>query len=119
MGNSGRLKTHLRCLGSVTANKIFRIYLGSTMVTYVGLVTTNPNIEYLLSSVNQGVQNLQINSRPAGVGAGATGAVFTVGTENSSANTSIDQILSLSLQISTTSACAILMHADVTVTHGD
>lgn len=120
MGNSGRLKTHLRCLGNATANKIYRTYLGATLTAYVGYVTTNPNLEFLLSSVNQGVQNLQINSRQAvPTGVGATGSIFNVGSENSSANTSIDQILSLSLQISTTAACAILIHADVTVTHGD
>jgi len=120
MGNSGRLKTHLRCLGNATANKIYRAYLGATLTAYVGYVTTNPNLECLLSSVNQGVQNLQINSRQAvPTGVGATGSFFTAGTENSSADTSIDQILSLSLQISTTAACAILIHADVTVTHGD
>ncbi len=120
MGNSGRLKTHLRCLGNATANKIYRAYLGATLTAYVGSVTTNPNLECLLSSVNQGVQNLQINSRQAGsTGVGVSGGTFSVGAENSSADTSIDQILSLSLQISTTAACAILIHADVTVTHGD
>ena len=120
MGNSGRLKTHLRCLGNATANKTYRTYLGATLTAYVGSVTTNPDLECLLSSVNQGVQNLQINSRQTGsTGVGASGATFSVGSENSSADTSIDQILSLSLQISTTAACAILIHADVTVTHGD
>ena len=120
MGNSGRLKTHLRCLGNATANKIYRTYLGATLTAYVGSVTTNPDLEFLLSSVNQGVQNLQINSRQSGsTGVGVVGGTFSVGTENSSADTSIDQILSLSLQISTTAACAILIHADVTVTHGD
>lgn len=120
MGNSGRLKTHLRCLGNATANKIYRTYLGATLTAHVGSVTVSPDLEFLLSSVNQGVQNLQINSRQAvPTGVGASGATFTVGSENSSADTSIDQILSLSLQISTTAACAILIHADVTVTHGD
>lgn len=120
MGNSGILKTHLRGLGNTTANKIFRLYLGATLVTYVGSVTTSPDFEFLLSSANQGVPNLQINSRQAGsTGVGVVGGTFSVGTESSSADTSIDQILSLSLQISTTAACAILIHADVTVTHGD
>ena len=120
MGNSGRLKTHLRCLGNATANKIYRTYLGATLTAYVGSVTTNPDLECLLSSVNQGVQNLQINSRQASsTGVGVSGGTFSVGAENSSADTSIDQILSISLQISTTAACAILIHADVTVTHGD
>ena len=119
MGNSGILKTHLRCLGNTTANKIFRLYLGSTIVTYVGSVTTFPDFEFLLSSANQGVPNLQINSRQtASTGVGVPGATFAVGTESSSADTSVDQIYSISLQISTTAACAILMHADATVTYG-
>ena len=120
MGNSGRLKTHLRCLGNATANKIYRAYLGATLTAYVGNVTTSPDLECLLSSVNQGVQNLQINSRQAGsTGVGVVGGTFSVGTESSSADTSVDQIYSISLQISTTSACAILMHADATVTYGE
>lgn len=120
MGNSGILKTHLRCLGNATANKIFRIYLGSTIVTYVGSVTTTPDFEFIVSSANQGVANQQINSRQAAsTGVGVGGGTFSVGTESSSADTSVDQIYSISLQISTTAACAILIHADVTVTHGD
>jgi hypothetical protein len=120
MGNSGILKTHLRCLGNATANKIFRIYLGSTIVTYVGSVTTTPDFELIVSSANQGVANQQINSRQAAsTGVGVGGGTFSVGTESSSADTSVDQIYSISLQISTTAACAILIHADVTVTHGD
>ena len=120
MGNNGILKTHLRGLGNATANKIFRIYLGSTIVTYVGSVTTTPDFEFIVSSANQGVANQQINSRQAAsTGVGVGGGTFSVGTESSSADTSVDQIYSISLQISTTAACAILMHADVTVTHGD
>ena len=120
MGGSGVLKSHLRCLGNATANKIFRIYLGSTMVTYVGSVTTNPDFEFIVSSANQGVANQQINSRQAGsTGVGVVGGTFTAGTESSSADTSMDQIFSLSLQISTTGGCAILMHADATVTYGE
>ena len=120
MGESGVLKSHLRCLGNATANKIFRIYLGSTIVTHVGSATTNPDFELIVSSANQGVANQQINSRQAApTGVGAAGATFSVGTESSSADTSVDQIYSISLQISTTSACAILMHADATVTYGE
>ena len=120
MGNSGVIKTHLRCLGNVTANKIYRLYLGATVISYVGSVTVSPDLEFVLSTMNQGVSNLQINSRQAGsTGVGVWGGTFTVGTESSSADTSVDQIYSISLQISTTAGCAILMHADVTVTHGD
>ena len=119
MGNNGILKTYLRGLGNATAGKIFRLYLGANLVTYVGSVTSSPDFEFLLSSANQGVANRQINSRPSvPTGVGTVGGTFSVA-ESSSADTSMDQIYSISLQISTTAACAILMHADVTVTHGD
>ena len=118
MGKSGALKAHLRGIGNATANKYYKLYLGSTLVQYLQPVTTSPNWEMLVSTCNQGSESLQINSRqiiPTGVG--AAGAVM-VGGESASVDTSIDQNLSISMQISTTAACAILLHADVSVTYG-
>ena len=118
MGKSGALKAHLRGIGNATANKYYRLYLGSTLVQYLQPVTTSPNWEMLVSTCNQGSESLQINSRqtiPTGVGAAGT---VMVGSESTSADTSIDQNLSISMQISTTAACAILLHADVSVTYG-
>ena len=118
MGKSGSLKAHLRGLGNSTANKFYKIYLGSTFVQYIGPVTTNVNWEMVVSTCNQGSDALQINSRqqtPTGVGVAGT---VMVGGESTSVDTSIDQNLSISMQISTTAACAILLHADVSVTYG-
>ena len=120
MGPSGALKTHLRCLGNATANKVYRFYLGSTLVLYVGSVTASPNFEFLLSTANQGVPNLQINSRQAGsTGVGVSGTTFAGGVENTSVDTSVDNIISISLQASSTTTCTILLHVDVTVTYGE
>ena len=119
MGKSGALKAHLRGIGNATANKYYKLYLGSTLVQYLQPVTTSPNWEMLVSTCNQGSESLQINSRqtiPTGVGAAGT---VMVGSESTSVDTSIDQNLSISMQISTTAACAILLHADASVTYGD
>jgi len=116
MGNNGSLKQHLRLLGNITGTKTFRTYVGSTIVLQTA-PTTYPNTEQLLSCRNQGVETLQNNSRtsiPTGVG--ASGA--SVWLEYTSADTGIDQNLSMSLQLSVNTACAILLHADVTVTYG-
>ena len=118
MGKSGALKAHLRGIGNATANKYYKLYLGSTLVQYLQPVTTSPNWEMLVSTCNQGSESLQINSRqtiPTGVGAAGT---VMVGSESTSVDTSIDQNLSISMQISTTAACAALLHADVSVTYG-
>lgn len=119
MGKSGALKAHLRGIGNATANKSYRMYLGSTVVQFLQPVTTSPNWEMLVSTCNQGSESLQTSSRqiiPTGVG--GAGAVM-VGGESTSVDTSIDQNLSISMQISTTAACAALLHADASVTYGD
>ena len=118
MGKNGSLKAHLRGLGNSTASKFYKIYLGSTLVQYIQPVTTSVNWEMVVSTCNQGSDALQINSRqqtPTGVGVAGT---VMVGGESTSVDTSIDQNLSISMQISTTAACAILLHADVSVTYG-
>jgi len=117
MGKNGSLKQHLRFLGNITGTKTFRTYVGSTNVLQTA-PTTYPNAEQLLSCRNQGVETLQNNSRtsiPTGVGASGA-SVF--GLEYTSADTGIDQNLSMSLQLSVNTACAILLHSDITCTYG-
>jgi len=118
MGKNGSLKQHLRFLGNATGTKTFRTYVGSTIVLQTA-PTTSPNTEQLLSCRNQGVETLQNNSRasvPTGVG--ASGASVS-GLEYTSVDTGIDQNLSMSLQLSVNTACAILLHADAYITYGD
>ena len=118
MGKSGSLKSHLRGIGNAIANKFYKMYLGSTLIQYLQPVTTSPNWEMLVSTCNQGSESLQINSRqtiPTGVGAAGT---VMVNGESTSVDTSVDQTLSISMQISTALACAILLHSDVTATYG-
>ena len=117
MGPNGSLKAYLRFLGNTTGTKTYRVYMGSTIVLQTS-PTTSPNTEQLMSCRNQGVETLQNNSRSAApTGVGVAGASVS-GLEYTSADTSVDQTVSLSLQISATGSCAILLHADLTATYG-
>ena len=119
MGKSGSLKALIRGLGNTTANKTYKLYIGSTYVNYIGPVTTNPSWEVAVTTRNQGSEALQSNSRQTALtGIGASGATF-VAAESTAVDTTVDQNISISMQISSTSACAILLHADVTATYGD
>ena len=118
LGPSGSLKAHLRGLGNATANKSYKVYLGSALVQYIQPVTTGVNWEMIVSTCNQGSEALQINSRqttPTGVG--GAGTVMVAG-ESTSVDTTADQTVSISMTVSTNAACAILLHADVSVTYG-
>ena len=118
MGPSGILKIHIRAIGNTTANKVFKAYLDSAAIMTLSPITTLPNFESLTSVSNQGSESLQIISRNVALsGVGAAGGSFVAG-EVSAINTAADANLSFSLQISTTAACAILLHADVSVTYG-
>lgn len=118
MGPSGILKIHIRAIGNTTANKAFKAYLDSTAIMALSPITTLPNFESLTSVSNQGSESLQIISRNVALsGVGAAGGSFVAG-EFAAINTAADANLSLSLQISANTACAILIHADVAVTYG-
>jgi len=120
MGPSGVIKSHMRLLGNATSNKSYKLYVGSTAVSWISPVTTSPNEEIIVSSRNQGSQSLQYNSRVAGItGVGVAGASINGAPEYTSVDTSVDQNISISLQLSAlNTACAILMGADVSVTYG-
>ena len=118
IGKSGVLKMLVRGLGNTTANKTYKTYIGSTYVGYIGPVTTNPSWEVAIDCRNQGSEAMQIGSRQTALtGVGASGATFVAG-ESTSVDTTVDQNFSISMQISTTAACAILLHADATTTYG-
>ena len=118
MGPSGTLKSHSRMMGNVTANKTYRMYLDSTQVAFFGTLTTNPNVENIVSVRNQASESLQLLSHQlANPGVGQVAASF-LSNEYSAIDTTTDKTLSYSLQISTNAACAILLHADATVTYG-
>ena len=118
MGKNGSLKQHLRFLGNVTGTKTFRTYVGSAIVLQTS-PTTSPSAEQLMSCRNQGVETLQNNSRASSTtGVGVSGASVS-GFDYTAVDTGIDQNLSMSLQLSVNTACAILLHADLTVTYGD
>ena len=118
MGPSGTLKAHSRMMGNITANKTFKIYLDSTQVAFFGTLTTNPNSESIVSVRNQASESLQLCSHQlANPGVGQVAGSF-LANEYAAIDTTIDKTLSYSLQISTNAACAILLHADVSVTYG-
>ena len=117
MGPSGNIKIHARGSGNITSTKFFRHYLGSTVI-FTTQPTTSPSYEFLVVTANQGSESLQSNARVSAVtGVGLNSATCSAA-ESSSINTSVDQTYSVSLQISTTSGCAVLLHSDVTVTYG-
>ncbi len=116
MGPSGILKTHIRVAGNNTGTKTFRQYLDSTQIGGIS-PSTSPITELITSCINIGSESIQTNSpttSPTGVG--IAGSSF--GTLASTIDTSSDKTLSFSLQLSGNTACAILLHADVTVTYG-
>jgi hypothetical protein len=118
MGPNGSLKPYLRTVGNTTANKSFRAYAGATQICVVTPITTLPNSEIMASVRNQGSQSLQNISRNVAIpGVGAAGGSYVAG-ESTAVDFSVDQTISISLQISTTAACAVLLHADITCTYG-
>ena len=118
MGKNGSLKAHLRLAGNITGSKNYKMYSGASQICAIGSVTTNPDSESIVSIKNQGSESLQLLSRQlANTGVGQVAASFLTN-EYASIDTSLDQTLSISLQTSTTAACAILLHADVSVTYG-
>lgn len=119
LGKNGNLKARLRTAGNTTANKTFKVYLGNTNVTYVGPATVTPDAENLVVTANQGSESLQVNSRQGALsGIGQAAATFAGTPEITAIDTSTDKTLSLSLQISTTAACAVLLNFDITCTYG-
>ena len=119
MGPNGSLKSHCRTYGNITGNKFFRMYLGSTAVMAI-VPTTLPSNEFLFSVRNQGVENLQVGPRggarsTVGVNT-ADGSVAT--TEFMTIDTSSNQTISYSMQLSNNQGCAVLANFDVTVTYG-
>lgn len=118
MGPNGSLKPYLRTAGNTTANKSFRAYAGATQICVVTPITTLPNSEIMASVRNQGSQSLQNISRNVAIpGVGAAGGSYVAG-ESTAIDFSVDQTLSMSLQVSTTAACAVLLHSDITCTYG-
>ena len=118
MGKNGSLKAHLRLAGNITGSKNYKMYSGASQICAIGSVTTNPDSESIVSIKNQGSESLQLLSRQlANTGVGQAAASFLTN-EYASIDTSLDQTLSISLQISTTSVCAVLLHSDITCTYG-
>lgn len=116
VGPNGNLKIHARGSGNTTGTKTFKHYLGASAVVNLPM-TGNPSYEFLMMSCNQGSESLQSNSRISALtGVGQTSP--NAASEVTAINTHSDQTYSVSLQISSTSSCAILLHSDVTVTYG-
>jgi hypothetical protein len=116
IGPNGNLKIHTRGTGSITGIKTFKHYLGSSAVVNIPMTTT-PSHEFLVMSCNQGSESLQSNSRTSGL-TGVGQATANPASEVTAIDTRLDQTYSVSLQVSSTSVCAILLHADATVTYG-
>jgi len=119
MGPNGSLKSYCRIYGNVTGNKSFRMYVGSTAVMVI-VPTILVSNEFLFSVRNQGVENLQVGPRggnrsTVGVntadGSAATSEFMTI-------DTSVNQTISYSMQLSSNQGCAVLANFDATCTYG-
>ncbi len=116
MGPSGTLKSHIRLAGNTTVAKTFREYLDSTQIAGIS-PTTSPVAELITSCRNQASEQIQTNTpatSPTGVGVQGS----SMGSLASTIDTTADRTFSISLQLGGNTACAILLHADVTVTYG-
>ena len=117
IGPNGVIKSHVRICGNTTGTKTIKQYLDSSLIATINPSAT-PNVDILVSTRNQSSSSLQLTS-PAGSLTGIASAFGSFPTTDYAAiDTTTDKNLSFSLQISTTAACAILLHADVTVTYG-
>ncbi len=117
MGPNGVIKSHVRICGNTTGTKTIKQYLDSSLIATINPSAT-PNVDMLVSTRNQASDSLQLTS-PAGSATGIASAFGSFPTTDYAAiDTTTDKNLSFSLQISTTAACAILLHADVSVTYG-
>ena len=117
MGKSGSVKTHWRIIGNTTNTKTYKEYLGLTIVATMG-VTTSPVSEILTSVFNQGDSQKQVTSQANAMpGVGTASSSFTISSATA-IDTDSDQAVSISMQLGANTACAVLLHADVSVTYG-
>jgi hypothetical protein len=114
LGRNGSLRTYLRATGSTTSTKTFRAYLGSTVI-FGAAPVGSPTIDYCMSVVNQGSETLQTAAPVnAPIGIGSTLSSFAAG-NYITVDTTVDQAFSMSLQVSSNTASAILLNASVTL----
>lgn len=117
LGRNGSLRTYLRATGSTTSTKTFRAYLGSTVI-FGAAPVGSPTIDYCMSVVNQASETLQTAAPVnAPIGIGSTLSSFAAG-NYAAIDTTVDQVFSMSLQISANTASAVLLNASSTVTYG-
>lgn len=118
MGKNGILTNHLRVSGNSVSSHTVKGYVGSTAAILLGATSSNPHNEGIVSVANQGSEVLQIGSRrsdPTGVGESGSSVNAL---ESSAVDTTVDQTLSMSLQITSTSAAVALLFSRFSVTYG-
>jgi hypothetical protein len=117
MGPNGVLEALTSVCGDTSAaNKTYRIRTvsGSVVMAQTG-VSTSPVGDVLLISRNRGTQSAQIGPRS---GSYAFGATIAGAWQYSQIDTSIDQTLQVSLQVSANTGSAMLSGLDVSVRYG-
>ena len=118
MGKNGILTNHYRVSGNSVSSHTVKGYVGSTAAILMGATSSNPHNEGIVSVANQGSEVLQIGSRradPTGVGVSGGSANAL---ESSAVDTTVDQTLSMSLQITSTSAAVVLLFSRFSLTYG-
>jgi hypothetical protein len=113
LGNSGLLQSLWSFFGNTTGTKYFFEMLGDVKIAQAN-VTTSPICEVMSTLRNAGRPSAQINSRsasvpPFGVGAPASSSLSGPSIGFTAIDTTKDQAVSVSLSVSTNTACAILV----------
>jgi len=114
MGKNGLLRWFASLLGDTAAVKQFRLKLGSSTAMMFQTGST-PLADLEQQMQNQGVENRQRVTRNASAIGAQIASLLGNGT---SFDTRQDFPVSISLQISTTTGCAILLGSDLTVKYG-
>ncbi len=112
LGNSGKLASHWYISGNAANVKTFFQLIGDIRVLQLNTAAT-PIFEGITTSRNVGKPTAQINSRvqtaPIGVGSAAAASIGSTAYEFTAVDTSVSQNLSVTLKVSSTAACAILL----------
>lgn len=122
LGKSGELISRWKLFGNAAGTKNYFQSVNGTKVLQA-ISSTSPAVEIMTSMQNAGTESAQKNTRspasaPIGVGAAASATVASAALESTSIDTTVDQTLSISMKLSTTTACAILLGYTATASYG-
>ena len=117
MGPNGTLTFATSVFGDSSAtNKTHRVRDNSSVVLTQFATSTNSCADYLMSVKNRGVQNAQVGPRSVGFGVGGSSIGGTW--QYATIDTSVDQTLTVSIQLSANTGSACIAGWIATVQNG-